>query len=709
MNDGDYMKKMINKPSKKNNKKEIKKKNRPINKKKRDDGRSITEVVDRRYNILFVIVIILYLVIFGRLFFLQILKNDEYKEKLAMSTEKTIESTSAPRGRVYDRNYNLLVDNEAVKTIYYKKLKGVTSEEEIALAYLIGDNINIDYSKVSDDRLKTFYYMGHYKECRKKITDEEWDLYNKRKLNDSDIEKLIYERLDDEINEYNDRDKKAAYIYYLMNKGYSYAEKVIKNKDVTDAEYAYISENIDNLKGFNTKLDWERVYLYGDTFKSILGSVSSNSQGIPSELADTYLKKGYSLDDRVGISYLEYQYEDYLKGTKAKYRLLSDNSYELVSEGKRGSDIVLTIDINLQKYLEEVLENEVYNAKGEAGTNYYNRSFVVVSDPNTGEILAMSGKQVLEKDGSKYIVDYTPGIVTLPVTPGSVVKGASMMVGYKYGAINIGSHLYDECIKIKDTPLKCSWRTMGDIDDIYALQYSSNVYQYKIAIAVGKGKYEYNKSLSLDEDAFKKYRDMYAEFGLGLKTGIDLPVESLGYMGSSKLPGHLLDFSIGQYDTYTPIQLSQYINTIANGGKRLKPYLLKEVYKASDNGDKFGSLTYKAETDVMGTLSVEDKYINRVREGFSSVVQNGLGYGYMGYYTNSSGKTGTSQSFIDTDGDGKVDTETITSSFVGYSPSDNPKMSIVVVSPDISVPNSSQSSVTKRISAQVVNKFFESN
>ena len=709
MNDGDYMKKMINKPSKKNNKKEIKKKNRPINKKKRDDGRSITEVVDRRYNILFVIVIILYFVIFGRLFFLQILKTDEYKEKLAMSTEKTIESTSAPRGRIYDRNYNLLVDNEAVKTIYYKKLKGVTSEEEIELAYLIGDNINIDYSKVSDDRLKTFYYMGHYKECRKKITDEEWDLYNKRKLNDSDIEKLIYERLDDEINEYSDRDKKAAYIYYLMNKGYSYAEKVIKNKDVTDAEYAYISENIDNLKGFNTKLDWERVYLYGDTFKSILGSVSSNSQGIPSELADTYLKKGYSLDDRVGISYLEYQYEDYLKGTKAKYRLLSDNSYELVSEGKRGSDIVLTIDINLQKYLEEVLENEVYNAKGEAGTNYYNRSFVVVSDPNTGEILAMSGKQVLEKDGSKYIVDYTPGIVTLPVTPGSVVKGASMMVGYKYGAIDIGSHLYDECIKIKDTPLKCSWRTMGDIDDIYALQYSSNVYQYKIAIAVGKGKYEYNKSLSLDEDAFKKYRDMYAEFGLGLKTGIDLPVESLGYMGSSKLPGHLLDFSIGQYDTYTPIQLSQYINTIANGGKRLKPYLLKEVYKASDNGDKFGSLTYKAETDVMGTLSVEDKYINRVREGFSSVVQNGLGYGYMGYYTNSSGKTGTSQSFIDTDGDGKVDTETITSSFVGYSPSDNPKMSIVVVSPDISVPDSSQSAVTKRISAQVVNKFFELN
>ena len=83
----------------------------------------------------------------------------------------------------------------------------------------------------------------------------------------------------------------------------------------------------------------------------------------------------------------------------------------------------------------------------------------------------------------------------------------------------------------------------------------------------------------------------------------------------------------------------------------------------------------------------------------------------MGNYTNSSGKTGTSQSFIDTDNDGKVDTETITSSFVGYSPTDNPIMSIVVVSPDISH-NSSyeyQSSVTKRISANAVNKFFELN
>lgn len=706
-----FRSKKINKTSKKRKKSklEIKKKTGPINKKHKCNDKHLDEIMNRRFGLIIVLLISIYLVIGCRLFNLQILKNSEYNDKLAMATEKTIESTSAPRGRIYDRNHKLLVDNEGIKTIYYKKQNGITTKEEIELAYEVSNNIDIDYSKIDDNKLKDFYYKSHYKECRKKITDEEWDLYNKRKLNDKDIDKLIYERLDDEISEYTDSDKKAAYIYYLMNKGYSYAEKVIKNSDVTDAEYAYISENIDNLKGFNTKLDWERVYLYGDTFKSILGNVSSNTQGIPSELSKEYLKRGYTLDDRVGISYLEYQYEDYLRGTKAKYRLLSDNSYELVSEGKRGNDIVLTIDIELQKYLEEVLSNEVLNAKGEPGTQYYNRSFAIVSDPNTGEILAMAGKQAVLKDGYYQIVDYTPGIVTLPVTPGSVVKGASMMVGYKYGAIDIGTVLNDECIKIKDTPLKCSWQTMGPIDDVYALQNSSNVYQYKIAIKVGNGSYEYNQGLVLDESAFDKYREMYAEFGLGEKTGIDLPVESLGFMGKSRLPGHLLDFSIGQYDTYTPIQLSQYINTIANNGVRLKPYLLKEVYKPSDSGDTFGSLIYKANVTELGKLSVEKKYIDRVREGFSAVVTKGLGYGYMGNYTNSAGKTGTSQSFIDTDGDGKVDTETITSSFVGYSPSDNPKMSIVVVSPDISVPDSTTYGVTRNISAQVVNKYFELN
>lgn len=690
-----------------------KKQTATINKKRKQDNKYLPDIIEKRYILVSIVTLVLFSIIGVRLFNLTIVDNDKYIEKLAYSTEKTVESTSTPRGRIYDRNNRLLVDNEAVRTIYYKKPSKITTKEEIELAYTISQNINIDYSKVTTDILKEFWYLKNKDEGLKKITTEEWDQNKKRKLTSDDIVNLIYERItEEELSVFTELDKSSAYVYYLMNKGYSYSEKIIKNKDVTEEEYAYISENVDTLKGFNTKLDWERVYLYGDIFKSILGSVSSNTQGIPKELATYYLNNGYSLDDRVGISYLEYQYENYLKGTKAKYKVTNNNNYVLIDAGSRGNDIVLTIDIELQKNLEEVLSREVLNAKNEPNTEYYNRSFAVIADPNTGEILAMSGKQVREKDGQRYVVDYTPGVVTLPVTPGSVVKGASMLVGYKYSAIDIGTVVKDECIKIKDTKEKCSWRNLGYVDDISALKFSSNIYQYNIAIKVGNGEYKYNEALNLDKDAFRKYKEMYASFGLGIKTGIDLPVESLGYSGTSTLPGHLLDYSIGQYDTYTPIQLSQYINTLANGGTRYQPYLLKKVYAPSLTGETFGKVIYESEKKELGKVDVEQKYIDRVKEGFKEVVSSGLGVGYMGNYTYSGGKTGTSQSFIDTNDDGLVDTETISTSFVGYSPADNPKMSIVVVSPDISHNNNTytyQSMITKRISASIVNKFYELN
>ena len=687
---------------------------KPLNNHIKEKGRYLPDIIERRYILIAVIIILSFIGIGVRLFQLQVRDVDKYKEDLVLATEKIIEGSSSPRGRIYDRNHKLLVDNKAVKTIYYKKENGITTKKEIELAYRVSDMIEVDYKKLSEKMLKTFWIVNNKELAKKKVTDKEYQRYEERKLNDNDIENLIYERIgEEELGKYDNRDKEAAYIYYLMNKGYSYSEKIIKNKDVSDNEYATISENIDTLEGFNTKLGWEREYLYGDVFKAIYGNVSSSSQGIPSELSDEYVKNGYSLDDRVGISYLEYQYEKYLKGTKAKYKINSSNDYELISEGKRGNDIVLTIDIELQKYLEEVLSREVLETKYEANTRYYDHSFVVVADPRNGEILAMAGKQVKKDDrGIYYVSDYTPGIVTMSVTPGSIVKGASMLVGYKYGAIDIGEYQVDECIKIRATPEKCSWRTMGYINDISALAFSSNVYQYKIAIKVGKGSYRYDESLSLDEGAFSKYRDMYASFGLGVKTGIDLPIESIGYLGKSKLPGHLLDFSIGQYDTYTPIEISQYINTLANGGVRYKPYLLKEVYEASDNKeDAFGKKIYEGKGEELGHVDVDKKYIDRVHEGFRAVVSYGLGTQYMGDYQDiGAGKTGTSQSFIDTNGDSKVDTETISTSYVGYAPYDNPRMSIVVVSPDVATSDAeTTSSINKRISSQIVNKYFEIN
>ncbi len=669
--------------------------------------RNINSVIETRFNILIFLIIVIMFIILGNLFYIQVYKNDYYQNEVNILNENTVLGSTAPRGRIYDRNHNLIVDNKPSKIIYYKKSEGLSYYEEAKLAITVSELIDVDYSKIKEQEIKDFYIVLNDEYVNEKITEKEWEQLDERKISATDIYNLKLERINEE--ELKSINMEAAYIYILMNEGYSYSEKIIKKEDITDEEYALISEKANDLKGVNTRLDWEREYLYGDTFKSMLGSVSSTETGIPEELKEEYLAKGYTLNDRVGTSYLEYQYEEYLRGTKNIYEVDENKEYKLIEEGSRGKDIVLTIDIKLQQEVERILEENLIKAKQEPNTEYYNRSFVVISDPNTGEILAMSGKQIVEKNGGYEIYDYTPGVTTSPVVVGSSVKGASQIVGYTTGALEFGEVRNDACIKIAATPEKCSWKYLGNTNDIEALKQSSNTYQFHTAINVGNGNYVPNGPLKLDPEAFNTYRSMFNQFGLGVKTEIDLPVESLGYIGKSTNSGLLLDFSIGQYDTYTPIQLSQYINTMANGGNRLQPQLLKEVYNPTKDG--LTELYYIQENVLLNTVATEKKNIDRVKEAFIEVMNyGGTASGFVDRSLKPAGKTGTSQSFIDSDNDGTVDKETLTTTFVGYAPHDNPIATFTVISPDTShFDNNSdyQSQVNKRITQEVTKKFFE--
>lgn len=683
-----------------------------INKYKYHEKRvNIEEIIEKRYKILVIFIIGVMLILTSKIFYIQIIKNKYYASNLSKLTVNVVDGDSTPRGRIYDRNGNIIVDNISVKTIYYKKPVNITVKEEIKLAYSLANYIDVDYSKLTDIMLRKFWVLNNPGEAAKKITDKERENLKNRKITSDEIEKYKIERVTEEdLSKYNNLDYEACYIYNLMNKGYYYTEKTIKNVNVTDEEYAKIAENIDKLKGVDVKLDWDRYYPYGTVFKTILGSVSSSTSGIPYNLKEEYLKKGYSLTDRVGTSYLELQYEDYLKGTKAIYQINDDGSHTELKKGTRGNDIVLTIDIELQKEVEHILEEELVIAKQERFTDYFDKAYVIINNPQTGEILAMAGKQIkVNDDGSYSIFDYTPGVFTSSVTPGSIVKGASHIVGYNTGALKIGEIRYDSCIKIAATPIKCSLFDYGYIDDLEALKYSSNVYQFYTAIKVGGGNYEYNKPLVIDEKAFDIYRSTFAEFGLGVKTEIDLPNESLGYKGKNRLSGLLLDFSIGQYDTYTPIQIAQYMSTIANDGNRMKPYLLKAVFDSSEG--EFSKFIYEAEPKVLNKVSTDPKYINRVKEGFRQVLNyGGTGSGYIDFSHNPAGKTGTAQSFLDTNGDGVIDTATTTATFSGYAPYDNPEIVFTVISPDVALENTSymdMSHINKRISQKVSQKYFE--
>lgn len=687
----------------------VKKNKKPYNKIKKR-RKNIRLIIENRYNILLIIIICLMSVLSINLFYVQIVKGEYYKKELEELSQDIVYGSSAPRGRIYDRKGRIIVDNKAVKVIYYKRKSGTTNKEQVSLAYKVADMIEVDYSNLHETNLKEFWLVNNYEESNNLITEEEKRKYEERKLTSNDIENLKKERITLEyLDAYDERDKEAAYIYYLMNKGYSTDEKTIKRNNVTDEEYAIIAENIDSLKGFDVKLDWERYYPYGDTFRTILGNVSSSEVGLPAELKNYYLDLGYELNDRVGTSYIEYQYDSVLRGTKNKYRVNKDGELVLTEEGHRGNDIVLSIDIELQQEIEKILEAQIKYSLEHERMIYYNRSFAIITDPKTGEILTMAGVQVI-KNGDEYkTYDYSAGIVTSPVTVGSAVKGASHIVGYNTGSLTIGEVRDDKCIKIASTPIKCSWTTLGSLNDITALKQSSNVYQFKTAIKVGKGNYIENAPLSIDESAFDIYRNTFAEFGLGVSTGIDLPVESLGYKGSSRLPGHLLDFAIGQYDTYTPLQLSQYINTFANNGTRLSMHLLKAIYKPT--AEPLTELEYMYEPVVLNKVNTEQKYISRVQEGFKEVLTlSGTGANYVDISFKPAGKTGTSESFIDTNNDGMIDTETLSNTFVAYAPYDNPSVTFTIISPDIGYYSNGytiRSYVNRRISYEVSKKYFE--
>ena len=123
--------------------------------------KDIKEIIEKRYNILIGIITLVINVLFINLFYIQVIKNDYYKEKLEILNKNIVEGTTAPRGRIYDRNKKLIVDNKPSKEIYYKKENGITTSEEVKLAYKMADLMSVDFSKISDNNLRKFWVKSN--------------------------------------------------------------------------------------------------------------------------------------------------------------------------------------------------------------------------------------------------------------------------------------------------------------------------------------------------------------------------------------------------------------------------------------------------------------------------------------------------------------------------------------------------------------------
>ncbi len=479
-----------------------------------------------------------------------------------------------------------------------------------------------------------------------------------------------------------------------VNNSYKYEDIILKD-NLSDEEVSLILNS--KVSGLFIKESFIRFYPYNDTLKNVLGSVGS----IQKENKKYYLKKGYKLYEKVGISGLENEYEEYLKGTNSKYKVNSDYSLTLISKGKKGSDLYLSIDINLVNEINTIIKEELVKAKKHLNTEYLNDTYVIVGNPKTSEIYSLNGQRYLNDDT---FTDISLNNINSAFTMGSSVKGATISVGYKYNLIEKGKKILDGCIKLKNKTEKCSFKKLGYLDDVSALKMSSNYYQFIIAISLLGKKYKPNMDLNVSEKEFNIYRDMLASYGLGIITGIDLPNEKPGIKGSIISDDLLLNLSIGQYDTYTPVGLFNYINTLAMKGSRISPSLVN-VIKNND------TIIFQNNHEVVGHVDLLDEDFTQIHKGFYEVMNSGTGLGFMNKNLSPAGKTGTSESFIDTNNDGKIDTKTLTLTMVGFFPYDDPKISLIIVCPNTSHNNGKNKDyiyyLTSKISKRITSIFNE--
>ncbi|HDR3572116.1 TPA: penicillin-binding protein 2, partial [Bacillus anthracis] len=666
-----------------------------MKKQEKKSGRAVT----MRLNILFFCVFILFSAMIIQLGKVQIIDGETYKNEVEKRENATV-SLSVPRGKIFDREGNPVVDNKSLRTITYTKMKGVKSEEILKTARQLADIIEIpqeDIDKLTETDKKDFWMQLNPTLTEKLVSKKEINKFRDKDITgknlDKKIEELKRKRVTDKnLQDLTDKDIKVLAIKSKMTSGYQMAPQIIK-KDVSEKEFTIISEGLANLPGVDVSVDWERVYVNDGLFRSVLGNVSNSDEGLPSERLDYYLVRDYSRNDRVGKSYIEQQYEDVLHGTKKEVRSVADKQgttirTETISEGKSGKNLTLTIDMELQKKVEESIEKILKAYKG--SESMLDRAFVVMMNPKNGQVLSMAGKRLVEKDGKTEIEDYALGTMTSSYELGSTVKGATVLTGFETKAITPGTYFYDAPMKFKGTREKKSWKEFGNIDDLRALQVSSNVYMFHTALKIAGVDYVRNSSLNIKQEYFDKMRYYFRQFGLGVPTGIDLPNETAGQIGKKdNQPGFLLDYSIGQYDTYTPLQLVQYISTIANGGYRMKPQIVQEVREQTSQKDEIGKVVHAVEPIVLNKVDMKEEYIKQVKEGFRKVFQDGDGTGVRAFQKASykpAGKTGTAQTVYGGESDiGRNEKgerrECYNLTLAGYAPYDNPEVAFSVVVP----------------------------
>lgn len=685
-----------------------------------NDQKKTEKSLKIRSTAFFVAAAVFFSAFFIDLFRIQVVNAAEYStQKVTLrSADTTVE---AARGEILDCNGVPLVVNEQVSSIvldasYFPTTSQQDKRNEILCALIhLTEEAGVDWN---DDLPLVFDVNGNiqYKENAESdiafLKSRDVLHLNAYATAQNCFDGLI-EKFD--LQEYSKEDarKIASVCYSLKRIAFSAANPYTFADDVPGTLAAKIKENGALYAGVDVRVTSKRKYTDGTIAPHILGVVgklnaeeytakketfeaeSSNPDLTPQE-KQTLSLRAYSMDDTIGKFGIESAMEPYLRGTNGIMTTTTDSdgnkTSELTTAPKDGDAVILTIDSVFQKQVQEALASFIQNHRDKSSIPAVGSAVVI--DVKSAAVLACATYP--SYDLATYYQDYSTlaadkssplwnRALMSTYEPGSTLKPAIAVAGLEEGIITEGTHI--RCAHIytqfPDTPFKCLGYH-GSIDVKEALNQSCNIYFYETGRLLG----------------INKMNDYCTRFGLGQKTGVEIP-ESTGVLASISYreahggiwyPGDTVQAAIGQSDNlFTPIQLANYAATIANGGTHYQAHFVKSI----KSGDYSETVLENTGT-VVNEVGASPESLRTVKEGMLRLGSRLSAFKDLPVQV--AAKTGTAESKAKVGGD---IVEGLNGFMISFAPYDDPEIAVA-----IAIENLNSGSATAVLMADIYRAYF---
>ena len=677
--------------------------------------------INFRYNTITIFTYLIGIILIVQLFNLQIVHGAKYREE--SNTRLTRESTlEATRGEILDRSGNVLVSSSQKFNLelYKSKIDTNALNDSILKIIQVLEKYNVSYVDSFPIKIDPFEYtiadtnLSNWKSNNgidENATAEEafYKFKDKYKIQNTDISEIR---------------KIIAIRYAIVQEGYSSTKSLTIAKDIPREAVAEFSEEGDEFPGINISVQPVRQYKQGTLASHILGYASKIG-------SEEYQKKKdeYNQNDIIGKTGIEAVFEKYLKGKNGTKQIdmAVDGTItaEVVEkEAVAGSNVVLTIDSQLQKIAEEALKDNIEKIKnGGFGKSYDAKGgSCVVMNVKTGEVLAMASYPdynpqsfadgISNEEWKSYNENKSYPLLNKCIQsayePGSIFKMVTAMAGLESGNISLTEKINDTGVYKKyGAEWKCWYYTdyhrgHGYLNVIGAIEKSCNFFFYETADRMGI-------------DTLDKYATY---FGLGRKTGIELPSETAGTLASKDYvksikgswnPGDTINAAIGQgYNKFTPLQMTKYISMIANGGNNVNVSIVKTIQNADgtevskDEINEYVKEKLGLTEENTENITLNKDYVNAVREGMKSVTSGESGTAYVrfkDFNIKVGGKTGSAEAGKDANGN-----DIVNAWFAAFAPYDDPEIAVVVM-----VENGGHGNYTAEAVRNIMAEYFGMN